>query len=134
MPLEDTLATFSHFVKCVDALGLAYITLLRYSRRLDYQSAKRNGAYRGTVHDVLEAYGPLITKSKRLLNADLTPDEAEELIKSGKIDAGVFGWAWIGNPDVVRRLEQGKELNMDVNINGLYSGDAVGYTDYPFAT
>ena len=35
MTLEDTLETYSHFIKEADAMGLAYICLLRYAAKLD---------------------------------------------------------------------------------------------------
>lgn len=35
MTLEDTLETYSHFVKEADALGLAYICLSRYAAKMD---------------------------------------------------------------------------------------------------
>lgn len=36
MTLEDTLETYSYFIKEADALGLAYILLVRYVAKLDY--------------------------------------------------------------------------------------------------
>ena len=93
------------------------------------------GKKRATQHDVLGTYGPLIKRAKIFLNADLTPQEADQLIAEKKIDGAVFGWIWIGNPDVVRRLEAGKELNYNVDFSTLYGAAAgpKGYTDYPFA-
>ena len=35
MTLEDTLETYSYFIKEADAMGLAYICLLRYAAKLD---------------------------------------------------------------------------------------------------
>lgn len=70
------------------------------------------------------------------MNADVSPQEAEQLISEKKIDGAVFGWIWIGNPDVVHRLEAGKDLNYNTDIHTLYGASAgpKGYTDYPFAT
>ena len=91
------------------------------------------GKTRATQHDVLGTYGPLIKNASILLNADISPQEGEELIKAGKISGVELGWVWIGTPDVVSRLQNGKELNYNVAIHRLYGGDGTGYTDYPFA-
>ena len=37
MTLEDTIETFSYFIKEADALGLAYICLVRYAAKLDVE-------------------------------------------------------------------------------------------------
>ena len=66
------------------------------------------GKLRATKHDIVETYFPLFKNSARFLNNDLTPQEADSLIAEGVIDGAVFGWVWIGTPDVVRRLEQRK--------------------------
>ncbi|THH05193.1 hypothetical protein EW145_g4978 [Phellinidium pouzarii] len=139
MSLDDTLETFSHYIKEVDDMGLAYISLVRYTPKMD---AEYDGKKRGTKHDVLESYSPLIKRAAIILNADLTPDEAEKLISEGKICAAMFGMPWIGNPDLVERLRRGKPLNQDLDFHTLYGGGLPkneevmkkGYTDYPFAT
>ena len=123
---------------------------------------------RGCPHDVLTVYGPIIkpppsvlsdhtvdsflgpalpttdfaksnpTPTRLLLNAGLQPEEAEQLIAEEKIDAAVFGYLWMGNPDLQARLEHGVELNMEVDLKTLYGKEdgedlAVGYNDYSFA-
>jgi 2,4-dienoyl-CoA reductase-like NADH-dependent reductase (Old Yellow Enzyme family) len=67
----------------------------------------------------------------------LTPEEAASLIQDDKIDAAAFGMLWITNPDLYRRIEQGKEFNQNVNLFGLYNykkHPSEGYSDYPAAT
>ncbi|KAI5114701.1 hypothetical protein M0805_002282, partial [Coniferiporia weirii] len=82
MPIEDTLETYSHFIKEADAMGLAYICLVRYAKKLD---STFDGKPRATKHDVLASYSPLIKHSAILLNANVTPTEADQLIQEGKI-------------------------------------------------
>jgi 2,4-dienoyl-CoA reductase-like NADH-dependent reductase (Old Yellow Enzyme family) len=119
---------------------------------------------RGTPHDELSIYGPLVkvpsallanrtqeqvrgaelvnavggsanpSPTRLLLNVGLTPKEAEDLIKEGKIDAAVFGMLWITNPDLYKRVEHNQELSTNVNLFGLYNfhdNPSEGYTDYP---
>lgn len=61
-----------------------------------------NGKKRADTHlDVLASFGPLIRGSDTLifLNGGLTPEKADELVKSGQIDAAVFGQYFINNPE-----------------------------------
>ena len=51
----------------------------------------------------------------------LKPDQANELIRAGKIDAAVFGQLWIGNPDLQARIEKNIDLNNDLNYKGFYN-------------
>jgi hypothetical protein len=93
------------------------------------------GKPRATKHDVLESYRPLIKHAKLFLNAGVTPSEAEELISKGSIDAAVFGFPWIGHPDMQHRVEQGKALDAVVDVKNIYYQPGVelatGYTNYP---
>ncbi|KAH8116735.1 FMN-linked oxidoreductase [Phellopilus nigrolimitatus] len=139
MTIKDTLETYSYFIKEADALGLAYICLTRYAAKMDQII---DGKLRATQHDVLTTYSPLIKRSSIMLNADVSPQEADELISDNKIAAGGFGWLWIGHPDVVPRLEAGKPLDNQVDFTTLYEPKSgagendnlrKGYTDYPFA-
>jgi len=68
----------------------------------------------------------------------VTPEEGEELVASGKVDAISIGMNFITHPDLIKRVEHGKPLDnapdyahMQTNKT---SGDwATGYTDYPTA-
>ena len=88
---------------------------------------------------MVESYKQFFTHSKLILNGGLTPDEAEGLITSGKIDAAMFGSLWISNPDVTKRIEHGIPLNTNIDWANAYGHGAgtvdhrKGYTDYPAA-
>ncbi|MFN7783943.1 MAG: alkene reductase [Lysobacterales bacterium] len=56
---------------------------------------------------------------------------AEARLASGAADLFCFGRPFISNPDLVRRLREGRELNA-LDGTTLYGGGAQGYTDYPF--
>ena len=149
MPLDETLATYSHFIREADATKkLAYVCLSRYAAKMD---STFDGVLRATQHDVVASYGPLLQNTPLLLNADLSPSEAVTLIQSSdkekKIDAGVFGWLHIANPDLAKRLEGDVPLEMNVDVKHLYGSQIeveegkdvveaqrVGYSAYPFAT
>jgi N-ethylmaleimide reductase len=60
-----------------------------------------------------------------------TPETAEQALVSGSADLVAFGKAFLANPDFVKRIEMGAELN-PIDFNTLYSpATAMGYTDYP---
>ena len=156
MPIKDTLETFGYFIKEADKLEIAYIILVRYDASqapvfdgkpplpiILYNNNNNNnnwaiGVVRGTDHDMIQSYKPFFKHAKFILNLGLSPDEAEALIKDGKIDAAMFGSLWISNPDVARRIEKGIPLREDIDWVNVYGhgvgGDQrKGYTDYPFA-
>ena len=133
MPLDETRQTYQYFITEADKLRLSYITLVRYVRKRDLEY---HGKLRSTVHDVLEDYKPFIHNSRVFLNADVSPEEGEALVASGRIDGIFIGFSWITHPDLVKRLEQGIPLNNAPNFAGLQpqkaEGDwSIGYTDYP---
>lgn len=68
--------------------------------------------------------GPLI------LNSDYDVEKAEAALTSGLADAIAFGRPFIGNPDLVERIESGAAWAAD-NPQTWYSAGAEGYTDYP---
>ncbi|KAF9263621.1 FMN-linked oxidoreductase [Marasmius fiardii PR-910] len=135
MPLEETLGTYRYFISEVDKLKLAYICLVRYS---DVTDPVIDGQRRGIPHDVLESYRPYVKKSRLFLNGGFSPDEGAQLIADGKADAIVFGFLYIGHPDLAKRIQYGKPLLPEATqITKLYDFDgsleeqAAGYTDYP---
>ncbi|KDR80314.1 hypothetical protein GALMADRAFT_242678 [Galerina marginata CBS 339.88] len=135
MPLEETLDTFKYFITEADKLGLAYITLVRYTVAFD---VVYDGVPRATQHDVLASYRPFIHNAKVVLNAGILPEEGAELVASGQVDAISIGFNWITHPDLTKRVEHGKPLNNIPDIPHLQtnknSGDwSTGYTDYPTA-
>ncbi|PPR07918.1 hypothetical protein CVT24_000898 [Panaeolus cyanescens] len=135
MPLEDTIATYSYFITEADKLGIAYVTLVRYSPNSDFMV---DGKSRATHHDVFGTFRPFIKNAKVIVNADVTPEEGERLVSEGKADAIAIGFNFITHPDLVKRVRAGYPLDNIPDIPHLQtktdSGDfSVGYTDYPFA-
>jgi N-ethylmaleimide reductase len=65
-----------------------------------------------------------------IVNNGYTPSMALETIAGGRADAVSFGKAFISNPDLVRRLREGRELAAP-DPKTFYGGGAEGYTDYP---
>jgi N-ethylmaleimide reductase len=65
-----------------------------------------------------------------MTNNGYTRDAAEAALKEGSADMIAFGRLYIANPDLVRRLALGAELNVPDKTT-FFEGDAVGLNDYP---
>ncbi len=62
-----------------------------------------------------------------------TRERAAAALAAGDADLVAFGKAYIGNPDLVSRLQLGIPL-VRSDAKSWYGGSAKGYTDYPSAT
>ena len=113
----DPADTYATLLRAVDEIGLAYCHLIHLPNEsfdaLDLVKANWSG--------------PVIE------NNGLTLEKARDVIASGRADAASFGYAFIGNPDLVARFRAGAPLAR-ANRKTFYTGngdDRVGYTDYP---
>ena len=114
--------------------------MVRISNQSSHQpfSPTPIGVRRGTKHDILESYRPYVKNAKLFLNSGILPEEGEELVASGKVDAVVIGFNWITHPDLAKRVEHKKPLDNIPDIPHLQTkpGEdnwSKGYTDYPIA-
>jgi N-ethylmaleimide reductase len=69
-------------------------------------------------------------KGTLIANMGYTPDEAEQAIASGAVDAVAFGTGFLANPDLPARIKAKAPLNAP-DQSTFYSPGAKGYTDYP---
>jgi hypothetical protein len=65
-----------------------------------------------------------------MCNMGYTPEEAEQAITDGKLDAVAFGTPFLANPDLPARIKAGAALNAP-DASTFYTPGAKGYTDYP---
>ncbi|MCP5227065.1 alkene reductase [Accumulibacter sp.] len=63
-------------------------------------------------------------------NMGYTPDEAEQAVATGKLDAVAFGTGFLANPDLPARIRLAAPLNQPRPAT-FYSPGPEGYTDYP---
>jgi N-ethylmaleimide reductase len=124
----DPQPLFEHVVRRLASRGLAYIHIIEGAtggardfhqgdKPFDYASFK--SAYRNSGG--MGAW---------LVNNGYNKELAEAAIAEGSADLVAFGKLFIANPDLVRRLRQGYELNSP-DMATFYGGGAKGYTDYP---
>ncbi len=135
MPIQETLHTFRYLISELDKLGIAYVTLVRYVGSFDTTG-------RGTKHDVIDAYSSLLKNPATRVfgNASFTGEEAARYVEDGKVDGVFFGIPWIANPDLAKKLEEGKAVEGNIDFatlygrGGLEANEKKGYVDYPVAT
>ena len=105
--------TFTHLVRAIAPLKLAYLHVALFGTPVDYHGLLRplfGGAY--------------------LVGGGLTQESAGEFIRFGTADAAVFGNLFIANPDLPERFRKKAELAAP-DKGTFYSPGAEGYIDYP---
>ncbi|KAJ3511992.1 hypothetical protein NLJ89_g3779 [Agrocybe chaxingu] len=136
MPLQETLETYSYFISEADKPNLAYICLMRYGPKMDFEYEA--GVPRATKHDVVASYRHLIKNAKAFVNVDVTPEEGDQLISESKADAIFIGFDWVTHSDLVKRIKDGKPFDNAPAFHLLQAGQdedwSKGYTDYPPAS
>lgn len=114
---EDPIALAIYLSQRLNSYGLAYLHLMRadgYAKQMGDLLTPVRQHYQGVL----------------LANMGYTPEEAQQAVQSGAVDAVAFGTAYIANPDLVERIRQGAILNV-ADPNTFYSQGAAGYNDYP---
>ena len=81
-----------------------------------------------------DSISPVLKKAfggSLISNEGFTKESAEDLLQKNLADAVAFGRLYIANPDLAERFQKNAALNPP-DPDTFYSGDAKGYTDYPF--
>lgn len=111
---ENPEETFRQFLGELSGLGLAYCHVIR-------------------LHDGVLDNIALVRETfdgARIVNDSYKRDEALEVVETGGAAAVAFGRGFIGNPDLVRRLERNEPLAR-FDPGALYTPGPKGYVDYP---
>jgi len=114
---SDPLALTTYLAKMLNNHPLAYVHLMRS----DFY-----GKQSGDVLTLMRAH----YKGVLISNMGYSPEEAQQAVQAGSVDAVAFGTAYLANPDLVERIQQGAPLN-SADPNTFYSAGEVGYNDYP---
>ena len=112
---EETLA----LIEMLDTFNLAYLHI----SEPDWAGGKPLSTE--MRQKIRQAYRGVIIGS-----GGYSAEKADNLIRTGLIDAVAFGRSYIANPDLVERFSQNAPLN-PMKPYGSYGGDEKGYTDYP---
>ena len=118
---SDKRATFVTVIEKLNALGIAYLTLLEPNAK---------DAEKGVqIERVAETFRSRITVPL-IVNTGFDKVKGNAIIAAGGADAVAFGVPYIANPDLVERLRRDAPLNKP-DPSTFYGEGAKGYTDYP---
>jgi 2,4-dienoyl-CoA reductase-like NADH-dependent reductase (Old Yellow Enzyme family) len=108
--------------------GIAYVHVMDQSHFFlnEGDGAEQEHALRALLKRCKAALGEVAL----ILAGDMTLARAQELTAAGLIDLAAFGQPFIGNPDLVARLQNGWPLTVPDRAT-FYIGTAQGYIDYP---
>ena len=110
----DPIATYTHLLKSIAHLPWAYLHIMK-SPLPDVDAFKlAKDHFKGAI----------------ILNDGFTPESAEDALISGLGDAVSFARSFIGNPDLVSRIQSHQPL-AKFDRKTLYTDGAQGYSDYP---
>lgn len=110
---DDPVATYTYLVKALSNRSLAYLQISDYNVGWDVY---------GILRPLFE--GPAI------IVGGFTRASAATAVHKGNADLVAMGQAFISNPDLVERFQNGWMINRP-DIGTYYTQGAEGYTDYP---
>jgi len=114
----DPIPAYRHLVREADACGMGWIELADTS--FWYGRFERSR--------MLELVRPVFS-GKVVANGGIDPLTADDLIRSGTVDAVSFGRLWMANPDLPERIRSGGPYTKAITKR-FYGGGADGYNDY----
>ena len=120
---EDPDGLYAAAAGALAGRGLAYLHGVRPNDHTGDGEGKARG--NGILDRMREAFDGLF-----VANGEMSPDEAEEWIATGRADAVTFGRLFLANPDLPTRIAQGGPYN-EPDPATYYGGGSEGYVDYP---
>jgi N-ethylmaleimide reductase len=122
---DDPRTLYSHLVKELDRLGLAYLHLLEPRA----SGAGQKDVNHENVPSAAKLFRPMWS-SALIAAGNFSGESATQMVAEGHADIIAFGRLFISNPDLPARLRMGAELT-PYNRPTFYSQGPVGYVDYP---
>lgn len=118
-PWEGLAEEYVVLAEALGALELAYVHLV------DHSAMGAPPVPRETKEAIAQAFGGTV-----ILAGGFDRDAAEAALDDGLGQLVAFGRPYLANPDLVRRLREGAELNPP-DFSTFYTPGAKGYLDYP---
>lgn len=113
--------TYGHIVERLNDYGLTYLHISEMMTPED--------RLEGTVKSMVPFYREIF-KGTLISCGGHSLESARAMLDAGQADLVAFGKAFIANPDLVYRLQQGAPLNVP-DPDTFYHGGPKGYVDYP---
>jgi N-ethylmaleimide reductase len=123
-PTDQTVATYNHLAIRLGDLPLSHVQLVRAPNDL-------TGTPIQVLQDTTAYFRPRL-KGTLIANFGFDKASAKAVLAAKQADLVSFGSAFIGNPDLVRRMRDDIALSTS-NRDLYYQGGAEGYTDYAAA-
>ena len=123
-PTDQTVATYEYLASRLNELPLSHVQMVQAPNDL-------TGTPIAVLQDTIAHFRPLL-KGTLIANSGFDKTKADATLAAKQADLISFGSSFIANPDLVRRMREGIELNQP-NRDLFYQGGAEGYTDYPLA-
>ena len=118
-PYPEVDATYLRLAEEFNQLGIAYLHVVDHSAM---GAPAVPASIKKTIRDTF--------KGAYIAAGGFDRASAEQVLESKAADLIAFGRPFIGNPDLVSRLEHGFELT-GPDMSKAYTPGAPGYTDYP---
>ena len=122
---DDPLPLYSHLVKELNGIGLAYLHLLEPRA----SGAGQKDVDHENVPSAAKLFRPMWS-STLIAAGNFSGESAAQMVAEEHADIIAFGRLFISNPDLPERLQVGAELT-PYNRPTFYSQGPVGYVDYP---
>jgi NADPH2 dehydrogenase len=127
MKMDEPISQFSHLVRELRNLGLAYLHVIESRVINNVDCEKKEG-----IEPLLEAWG---TERPVIVAGGFTAELARHAVDTEYSDhptAVAFGRRFLANPDLPYRLREGCDLNKYDRSTFYAPMQREGYTDYPF--
>ncbi|WP_263358628.1 alkene reductase [Acidicapsa ligni] len=122
---EETLPVTEYAIRKLNDYDLSHLLLMGNST--DFTGTPLEAL---AGDQMFEYFRPLYSGTL-IANANMDRERGNHLITSGLADLVAFGRAYIANPDLVHRFQNGAPL-ADIDWETVYGSDGGGYSDYPF--
>jgi N-ethylmaleimide reductase len=122
---DEPMPLYSHLIKELDGLGLAYLHLIEPRA----SGAGQRDVDHKNVPSAAELFRPMWS-GVLIAAGNFDGESASAMLTKGDADAIAFGRFFISNPDLPERLRQDADLT-PYNRPTFYGGGPEGYTDYP---
>ncbi|KAI1627834.1 hypothetical protein EDD37DRAFT_606620 [Exophiala viscosa] len=143
---EEMQETYTYLIKKLVERKLGFITICRRGANIgaetEFSFPRPEGYLLPPMYDPVLDFGGLVkypgSQTTLMVNQDYDVEEADQLIKEGKIDLLQIGRPYIYNPDPVNRIRKGvpfaKNDRDDSVYYGPYNTPDENYNDWPKAT
>ncbi|WP_423790895.1 alkene reductase [Mycobacterium ahvazicum] len=108
----------------------AHLILAKHARELGLAYLHARVPPERPIYSWLRRRWPDRLLLNRRFQTTTTRERAVDVVTTGTADAVTIDSAFLANPDLVRRWTYGSQLNAP-RMEFLYTGGALGYTDYP---